>query len=67
MEPEESGILPVGLTTSDTEDEGPPLVGSTKGPIIVVTTADAITALTAGAVEVTQIVGMDGTYMTDTL
>jgi len=67
MEPEESGILPVGFTMPDVEAEGPPLVSSTKGPIMVVTTEDATTTLTVGTVEATQIVGMDGIDVMDTL
>jgi len=47
MEPKESGLLPVGLITLDTEDEGPLLAGSTEGPVTKVTTKDTIMALTA--------------------
>lgn len=34
-------------------------------PVIVVTTEDAVTALTSGAEDATQMMGIDGTDVTD--
>lgn len=67
MEPKEGGALWVGLTTPDVDADGPPSVGSTEGPMIVVMTEDVVTALTMGAKEATQIAGIVRIDVTVTL
>jgi len=51
--------------TPDAKDEGPLLAGPKEGPVTIVTTEDAVTALMEGVVEATQTVGIDGTDATD--
>ena len=64
MEPEEGGALSVGLTTPA---NGPLLVGQVEGSAILVTTKEAVMALTTGVEEATQMVGIVGTDVMDTL
>lgn len=67
MEPEEGGTLLVGLTIPDVNAEEPLLVGPIEGPATMVTAEDTIMALTVGDEEATQIVGIVGIDVTDTL
>lgn len=67
MELEEGGALRLGSTTTDMDAEGPLFEGPIEGPATVVTTEDAVTALTTGAEEATQMVGIVGTDVTITL
>lgn len=67
MELEEGGALRLGLTTPDVEADGPLFGGPAEGLAIVVTTEDAVTTLTTGAKEATQMVRIVGTNVTDTL
>jgi len=67
MEPEEGRADGVGLTTPYANADGPLVVGPGEGPATMVTTKDALMALTIGAEEATQTVGIVRTEVTDTL
>jgi len=67
MEQEEGGALRLGSITPNVDADGPLFGGPVEGPIIVVTTEDAVTELTMGAEESTQMVGIVGTDVTVTL
>ena len=67
MEPEEGGAPSVGSTTLGTDADGPLLAEPEEGLAAMVTTEDAVTALTTGVEEATHIVGIVGTEVTRTL
>ena len=67
MELEEGGADRVGLTTPNADADGPLLVGLGEGLVTVLTIEDAVMALTTGAEEATQTVGIVGTDVTVTL
>ena len=64
MEPEEGGALRLGSTTPDMGVIGPLCEGLSEGMATMVTTKDAVTALTTGAEEATQMVGIVRTDVT---
>ena len=67
MEPEEGAVLSVGSTNPDVDANGPLFVGPDESLATMVTTEDAVMTPTTGVEEATQIVGIVGIEVTDTL